>query len=222
MSLTLYTISGAPSPWRVAIGMAIKGIKYETKLMSLATNDHKAPSYLKINPRGTVPTLVNDGIVLRDSIAMLAWLDRTFPDPPLFGVSDTETAAIWQSTMETLDYLPDATSGVLSSIFFQGATEATENLKEAAKVLGKELWRLEATLDASGFLSGANPGAADAVAFPHVRLVQRATETKPEIMTALGLPSLHADFPNLADWITRMEALPGVVDTFPPHWTSAD
>ena len=57
MTLTLWTVSGAPSPWRVALGMAFKGIESETRLLSASRREHKLESYLKLNDRGTVPAL---------------------------------------------------------------------------------------------------------------------------------------------------------------------
>lgn len=221
MSLTLYTISGAPSPWRVAVGLAIKNIDSKIEMLSVASKDHKTKKYLKLSPRGTVPTLLSDDIILRDSVAILAWLDRAFPEKPLFGQTASEAAAIWQNTMEIVDYLPVATSGILAPIFFKNAEDATDDLLQASDTLKAELSTLEALLDERSFLSHTNPSAADAVAFPHLRLIQRAMDTKPGIMKALGLASLGEHFPNIESWIARMERLPGIAQTFPPHWNEA-
>lgn len=221
MSLTFYTISGAPSPWRVAVGMAIKGIDCKIEMLSAANKDHKSERYLKLNPRGTVPTLVSDDIVLRDSVAILAWLDRAYPENPLFGQMISEAAAIWQNTTEIVDYLPKAASGILVPIFFNGAEDASDDLLQAADTLKAELSNLETLLDEEPFLSHARPSAADAVAFPHIRLIQRAMDTKPQIMNALGLANFREHFSNIESWIARMEMLPGIAQTFPPHWEEA-
>ncbi|MEM1076807.1 MAG: glutathione S-transferase family protein [Pseudomonadota bacterium] len=221
MSMEIWTVSGAPSPWRAALGMAFKGLDYDVYLLSAAQKEHKSDAYRAINPRGTVPTVKDRDATLSQSIAILAWLDREYPDPPLFGDTPQDAALIWQRTMEIFDYLPDATSGVLSPIFFQGADEATDDLKDASEKLQSELAHLTGILADTPFLSGEGPGAADAVAFPHVRLIQRAMETKPTIMQALGLPDLATLSPAIADWVQRIEALPNVAATFPPHWTEA-
>ena len=221
MSLEIWTVSGAPSPWRAALGMAFKGLDYDVHLLSAAQKEHKSDAYRAINPRGTVPTVKDGDATLSQSIAILAWLDREYPDAPLFGDTPQDAALIWQRTMEIFDYLPDATSGVLSPIFFQGADEATDDLKNASNNLQSELAHLTGILGEDHYLSGERPGAADAVAFPHVRLIQRAMETKPEIMQALGLPDLTSVSTEIADWIGRIEALPNVAATFPPHWAEA-
>lgn len=221
MSLEIWTVSGAPSPWRAALGMASKGLDYDVHLLSAAQKEHKSDAYLAINPRGTVPTVKGGDATLSQSVAILAWLDREYPATPLFGDTPQDAALIWQRTMEILDYLPGATSAVLSPIFFQGAEEATDDLKSASEKLGSELAHLTGILAETAFLSGERPGAADAVAFPHVRLIQRATETKPGIMQALGLPDLATVSTEIADWVRRVEALPNVAETFPPHWAEA-
>ena len=219
MPLTLYSISGAPCPWRVTIGLAIKGVACEIKMLSASKKEHKAESYLKLNPRGTVPTLVNGTLVLRDSVAILAWLDRVYPAKPLFGETEMEAASIWQTTMEILDYLPGATSGVLEPIFFAGATDATDDLLRASEALRGELSTLDRLLGTAPFLSGARPGAADAVAFPHARLIQRAMDTKPDVMTTIGLENFGGLSSNIETWKAKMEGLPGLAATFPPHWS---
>jgi glutathione S-transferase len=219
MDMKLWTISGAPSPWRVALALAFKGLSYDTKLLSGAKQEHKSNPYLHLNPRGTVPTLESDDLRLNQSIAILAWLDREHPSTPLFGDTPTEAGHIWQTTMDIVDYLPPATSKVLSPIFFENVTEANDVLHSAAKGLRSELEHLVVLLSQHAFLSGQRPGAADAVAFPHVRLLQRAMDTKPDIMKTLGLPDLPSISPVLAAWVVAIEALPSVAETFPPHWT---
>jgi len=221
MTLELWTVSGAPSPWRVALGMAFKGLDHEVHMLSAARKEHKSDAYLALNPRGTVPTLKKGDQTLGHSVAILAWLDRLHPDTPLFGQTPEEAADIWQRTMEIFDHLPAATSGVLSPIFFDGATTATPQLMEAAGTLRTELNDLSYLLAQTPFLSGATPGAADAVAFPHVRLLQRAMETKPQIMQDLGLSNLADLSAEIASWVVRLEAVPGVAETFPPHWAEA-
>ena len=221
MSLEIWTVSGAPSPWRAALGMAFKGLDYNVHLLSAAQKEHKSEPYLALNPRGTVPTVQKGDTTLGQSVAILAWLDREYPATPLFGETPQDAGLIWQRTMEVFDYLPAATSAVLSPIFFDGADEATIGLQKASENLRAELSYLTDILADAPFLSGERPGAADAMAFPHVRLIQRAMETKPAIMQALDLPDLATLSTEIADWVQRVEDLPNVAATFPPHWADA-
>jgi glutathione S-transferase len=50
------------------------GVDYELKDISLENNEHKAPDYLKLNPNGTVPTLVDGNTVVWESMAINAYL----------------------------------------------------------------------------------------------------------------------------------------------------
>ena len=59
------------------------GVPYEVKTMSLADGDQKKPDYLKLNPNGAVPTLVDGDLVLWESAAICQYLADKFPDKRL-------------------------------------------------------------------------------------------------------------------------------------------
>src|SRR4029453_9469829 len=73
MSIKLYHAPGARS---LASHCAIEetGVPYETQRMNLAEGDQRKPEYLKLNPRGAVPTLVVDGEVMTENAGILAFL----------------------------------------------------------------------------------------------------------------------------------------------------
>ena len=225
MSIKVYSVSGAPRPWRVLAGLAFKGLEYELRLLQASTGEHKAAPFLKLNPRGTVPVVEADGLVLWDSIGILAWLDRWRPEKPLFGATPHDAGEIWQIVLEAADYLRPAHNDVFFSILVRGepvpdaSTEAGVVLRAAAERLREECGRLEAMLSEGDFLHGHGPTAADAVVFPEIRLIQRAIDTKPADVAALGLETFWRDFPNLQVWKDRVEALPGMDKSIPPHWS---
>lgn len=183
MAITVYTISGAPRPWRVLLGLAIKGLAFETVVLKASEGEHKAAAFLSVNPRGTVPVVVDRSVTIRDSIASLAWLDRAYPDPPLFGRTSDEAALIWQRTAEFADYLRTAVNDVLSPIFFENACTATPDLLRSAYIARVELAGIENMLVAGPCLGGEQFSAADAVAFPELRLLQRVADTRPDVRT---------------------------------------
>lgn len=91
----LYTYGRAPNPQRVAHLLKYKNIEIESTEFDLATGGHFNSQFKSINPDCTVPTLVLDnGIVLSDTIAICAYLDRLYPQKPLFGNDDCEYAQI--------------------------------------------------------------------------------------------------------------------------------
>ncbi len=224
MTITLHTVSGSPRGWRVLIGLTLKGLEWDTRLLQLSTMEHRSDAFRALNPRATVPVLEADGLVLRDSIAILAWLDRRYQKHPLFGGTADEAAHIWQLTLECCDYLRDAGNNLLAPILLAGrplpkeGTAERETFDAAAAALHAEYRWLENLLDDQAFVAGDTPSAADAVAFPEIRLVQRAVETKNEIMAPLGFDEPPVRYPNVAAWKDRVAALPGMEATMPPHW----
>src|SRR6195952_2895533 len=70
--------------YRVRIALNLKGMRPEHLPHHLRKVDDCAPAYLAINPQGLVPAREDDaGSVLTQSLAIVEWLDETYPEPPL-------------------------------------------------------------------------------------------------------------------------------------------
>ena len=70
--------------YRVRIALNLKGLSPEHLPHHLRRGEQCAPAYLALNPQGLVPTLENDaGAILTQSLAIIEWLDETYPGPPL-------------------------------------------------------------------------------------------------------------------------------------------
>ena len=70
--------------YRVRIALHLKGIEVEHSSRHLRRGEHTAADYVAINPQKLVPALVLDsGQVLTQSMAILEYLEETYPDPPL-------------------------------------------------------------------------------------------------------------------------------------------
>lgn len=105
--MKLYDAAWAPSPRRVRIFLAEKGIEIEREMIDLRKNEQFEPAFLAINPRGTVPVLqLDDGTPIDDSVAICRYLEAIRPDPPLFGRSPIEIARIeaWSRRTEADGY----------------------------------------------------------------------------------------------------------------------
>jgi glutathione S-transferase len=59
------------------------GVPYETKVLDFEKREHKAPSYLAINPMGKIPAIVHDGVVITETPAIIAYLADRFPEKKL-------------------------------------------------------------------------------------------------------------------------------------------
>jgi maleylacetoacetate isomerase len=80
----LYTFFRSSTSFRLRIALAYKGIAYEAHYTSLPKMEHRTPEYLRLNPQGLVPALVDDaGKVFTQSMAMIEYLDDVHPLPPL-------------------------------------------------------------------------------------------------------------------------------------------
>lgn len=69
---------------RVRIALNLKGVETDYIPLALLKAEHKAADYLEANPQGLVPALeLETGAVLTQSLAIIEWLDETYPEPPL-------------------------------------------------------------------------------------------------------------------------------------------
>lgn len=72
------------------------GTPFETELVRTAKGQQKTPEYLRVNPKGKVPVLVVDGVPMTENVAILSYLNRTFPDAGLLPVPQDDFAACQQ------------------------------------------------------------------------------------------------------------------------------
>lgn len=88
--LHLYHYKMSNCSMRVRITLEEKGLKWESHHLDLFTKEHHTPEYFGINPKGLVPTLVHDGVVIVESNDIIDYLDQKFPQPPLRPSDPTE------------------------------------------------------------------------------------------------------------------------------------
>ncbi|CAF1919842.1 unnamed protein product [Brassica oleracea] len=81
--LKLYSYWRSSRGHRVRIALSLKGIEYEYIPVNLLKGEQFDPDFMKINPMGTVPALVDGEVVITDSFAIIMYLDEKYPEPPL-------------------------------------------------------------------------------------------------------------------------------------------
>ena len=81
--MKLYTYFRSSAAFRVRIALNLKGLKYDPVFIHLAKGEHRKPEYSGPYPQGLLPTLVDDGQALSQSLAIIEYLDETHPLPPL-------------------------------------------------------------------------------------------------------------------------------------------
>ena len=82
--MKLYNSNRAPSPRRVRIFLAEKGLKLPTVEVDMLKGENKDPEYLSKNPMGTMPLLeLDDGTQLAESVAICRCVEELYR-PRLF------------------------------------------------------------------------------------------------------------------------------------------
>lgn len=77
----LYDYYRSSASYRVRIALNLKDVPYTAVHTSLLSGEHKSPEYMRRNPQGFVPMLSADGHDITQSLAIIEYLDATYPDP---------------------------------------------------------------------------------------------------------------------------------------------
>ena len=218
MPLEVYWGSGSPYSWRVLLALEYKRLQYTSHLLQFSKQEHKSPQMLALNFRGRVPVLKDGDYVVFESLAVLYYLDLKYPDPPIFGRSPEEAGVIMRVICEYQAYTEEQLNKLVRAFFFTNTAHRRDELANAMHVVASEARSIEGRLSKSDWVVGESFSAADIVIFPGLQMLLRALQ-KPEArdLSTRFLP-LEVNYPALARWIKRVEALPGYEKTFPPHW----
>jgi glutathione S-transferase len=214
---------------RVRLCLEEKGLGYQGRVVDMAKMEHHSPDYLKINPLGVIPTLIDDGKPLHESGTICEYLDETYPDPPLR--PDTpyqraemrnwirhidglignliifnwrhhlqKTAERW-SDEELAEKLKAIPSRERQEAWLRVARKPyTEEERQAARAKLVELLdKMEAALAPSGWLVGDAYSIADIAAVPFVKRIDE--EIAPDQVS-------EKSHPRVSEWWTRMQARP--------------
>lgn len=81
--LELYQYGNSVCAQKVRITLAEKNLDWHAHHVDLFKSEQYHPDYLKLNPKGVVPTLVHDGHPIIESTLICEYIDEVFPEPPL-------------------------------------------------------------------------------------------------------------------------------------------
>lgn len=192
MKLYYSAISG--NSHKVRILLALLQIPHDKVVLDLKKGEHKAPWYLKINPRAEVPAIEDNGVVLWDSAACLAYLARKYG-------GESWLPAAPAALGEVMQWLVLAASELQFGLQYgrRGVQQGrwTAGTLEQCQAIGrKALGVMEARLQDHDWLALDRPTIADVACFPY-------TETAPESQVPLD------PYPRITAWLARCKALPG-------------
>lgn len=203
MALTLYTYWRSTTSYRVRAALNLKKVAYTSVSVDLLQGQQHSDAFRLINPGSGVPALkLDDGTILTQSLAIIDFLDATYPDPPM--LSDDPILRAHQqaaSQVVAMEIHP------VNNLRVLGQLEARYGASPEAKRDWMQHWMaegfaiLEGMLpDRDGFAFGNAPDLADLCIvaqcvnahrwglslgpFPKVARVEAACLTVPEIVAA--------------------------------------
>lgn len=215
--IEIYWVSGSPFGWRVLLMAEFKSVPYLSHRIDTASGTQKSAAYLALNPRGKVPALVHGNVIIGESLAMMTYLERLFPEPPMFGATAVEAAHIMQICSEFVCYLEPVINR-LSPAISRNKSLSAAALTARHGTLHTEFERLNELLQKSQWLTGNSLSAADLTVYPHCKFLLRLAARPAAVPLNLGLSDFADLYPDLTTWMQRFEALPGYDKAYPPHW----
>jgi maleylacetoacetate isomerase len=95
--MRLHNWHSSSTSFRVRIGLNLKGLLYEDVPVELGreVGDHESAEFRAFNPQANVPVLEVGELRLQQSLAILEYLDRTHPSPPLLPSDAAGRARVW-------------------------------------------------------------------------------------------------------------------------------
>jgi len=200
-------ISSATS--RVRIALALKGLTAEALPVSILGEDAESrqAAYRSVNPQGLVPALLTDsGVLLTQSLAIVEYLDEIQPEPPLLpdtaeGRAQARSIAL-AIAAEIHALLPPRIGLHLGKVFQADADAITAWNRHW---VGEGMAAVETMIAGrrpGAFAVGDQPGIAEIFLFPQAISARR-----------LGFDL--ASWPNIAEIVARLEAIPAFQENAP-------
>ena len=202
--LKLYDYFRSSASYRIRIALNLKAIKYEKIAVDLLKDEEVAAGYLKVNPQGLVPALqLEDGIIFTQSIAILEWIEATYPEPRLLPRDARDAASVRQIVnLVACDIHPLNNRRVLR--YLQDELSIDDNQKTAwyHHWIHRNFAALEEWVKAEPFAMGSECSLAD------VAIV-------PQVFNALRFEVDMSAYPKILSVYDHCNTLPAFADAYP-------
>lgn len=192
MKLYYHPLSGHAH--RARLMLSLLGIEHELAEVDLAAAEHKSADFLRLNPFGQIPVLVDGQTVVADSNAILVYLIRKTGQTQWLPQEPVQEAAVqrWLSVAAgEIAYGPAAARLVT---VFGAKFNAEEVIARAHRILTL----IDAELAGREYIVHGGPTIADVALYSYI-------SSAPEGNVDLS------HYPNVQAWMRRVEALPGFV-----------
>lgn len=204
MKLELYFSPGS-CPRVSMIALEETGAPFETHLVAFMAGEHRKPGFLARNPSGKVPVLLVDGQPIVQTVAILGFLDESFPGAALFPERDSPLARanfLADLVSFSADLHPIVTRIAFPQIMIDHAEGAVALRARALEMMAFQLQRFESRLDHQPWLAGQRWSVLDAylhwvwfritgagfdsAAFPRISDHYARTLERPSVQRALA------------------------------------
>jgi glutathione S-transferase len=139
----------------VRLVLTEKDLSYEKIFVDLIKNEQKAPDFLRLNPYGKVPVLVDEDEVIYDSTIINEYLDDEYPHPPLLP-EDSGARARVRTLEDFADNSFTAQGGLLTAELRKPPEQVDQDRVQRYRAdLGRVLEFLERHLEGKEYMSGA-------------------------------------------------------------------
>jgi len=197
--LKLYDSPECPFCQKTRIVLAEKDLSYELVPVDLQAGEQKRPEFIKLNPFGKVPVLIDDEVIFYDSTIINEYLEDEYPHPQLMPSDSAARARV--RTFE--DYADNAFIPLTGTIMRELRKPEAERDQEKLTTSRQQVARMLAVID--GSLAGRN------WLVGNFSLADVAFAPRIVILPALGV-SVDPEWRNLASWIQRLNQRASVHD----------
>lgn len=198
--LKLYDSPECPFCQKTRIVLAEKDLSVDIVPVDLQAGEQKRPEFLKLNPFGKVPVLIDDEMIVYDSTIINEYLEDEYPHPPLLPPDSAARARV--RTFE--DYADNAFIPVTGIIMNELKKPEAERDREKLANARQQVQRMLAVID--GSLAGRSWLAGSAFSLADVAFAPRVV-----ILGALGV-ELDPEWKNVAGWIQRLNQRASIHD----------
>ena len=204
MKIVLHDYWRSSAAYRVRICLNLKSVTFDTVPVDLRAGEQGGDANRAINPQALVPTLVVDGQPLTQSLAIVDFLDATFPDPPMVSKDAlVRSGQLARALVIAADIHPIDNLRVLKRLETQfGADQAAKD-EWYRYWITEGLAALEAMAGDGPFLGGDSPDIADICLVPQLYNARRfdvPLTRYPKLQAAeaasLALPAVQAAAPD--------------------------
>ena len=191
--ITLYGAPVSGNAYKVRLLLSLIGVEFEEIDVDLTAGGNRTGSFLALNPRGQIPVLVDGGVTVWDSQAILVYLARRYGEAWL-PVDPAPMAEVMQWLAVSENELLFGLARARAVLHFGRDFDLA-----ASQAYGRAgLKVLEQRLADNEWLAAGRPTIADVACMPYVAL------------SRMGGISLD-DRPAVGAWIDRIRALPGFI-----------